>query len=74
MGIAKMGTNSLPADLQGKLSTELVRILREPAFGKRVEGFGMQVSTSSPQELAALIDRDIRLWGELVKSAGITAD
>ncbi|MFN0160871.1 MAG: Bug family tripartite tricarboxylate transporter substrate binding protein [Burkholderiales bacterium] len=69
-----LGPGGLPAEIQTRLNAEIVRILREPEFARRVEGFGMRVDPSTPQALGALIERDTARWAVLVKSAGVRAD
>ena len=41
---------------------------------KRLESWGVVASTSTPQEIAALIRKDLVLWRKVVKDAGITPD
>jgi len=69
-----LAPRGLPADLQSRLNDEIVRVLREPEFARRVEAFGMRVDPGTPQALGALIERDIERWGALVKRSGVRAD
>ena len=71
---AVLGPRGLPAEIQARLHAELVRIMREPEFERRVEAFGMRVATSSPADLTALIARDVAFWGDLVKRSGARVD
>ena len=69
-----LGPRGLSSDIQTRLNIEIVRVLREPDFARRVEAFGMRVDPSTPQALGELIERDIARWGALVRSSGARAD
>ncbi|MBL8377693.1 MAG: tripartite tricarboxylate transporter substrate binding protein [Burkholderiales bacterium] len=71
---AVLAPAGLAPEVQARLGTEIVRVLRDAEFARRVEGFGMRVDPGTPAELAALIERDIQRWGALVRSSGARAD
>jgi tripartite-type tricarboxylate transporter receptor subunit TctC len=64
-----------PAPIVNKLQAEMARILRLPdvraAF---VDQQGMTIIASSPNELAAHMQREIVKWREVVKATGARAD
>ena len=64
-----------PKDVVATLSREIVKALRMPEVKSKLETqFGMEVVGSSPEELAALMRKDIPRLGELVKKSGATAE
>lgn len=60
-----------PSAVVGKMNAELVRLLNAPATAKRFASLGLEPISSTPQEFAALIRREIPKWQKVVKSAGI---
>ena len=71
---AILAPRGLPPELLQRLNREIVSIMQQPEFGRRVEGFGMQVAPTTPEELAAMIDREITAWSEVVKASGAKPD
>lgn len=66
---------NLPAPIAQRLSTEIARILQSPDVkDKLANQFGMDVVAGSPAQLAALMQKEIPRWGELVRRSGATAD
>ena len=63
-----------PPEIVGRLNTEIVKILNEPAMRERLEGDGTTVVTSTPAEFAALVKADVARWAEIVKRTGIRVD
>lgn len=65
----------LPAPIALRLSTEINKILRTPEVkDKLTNQLGMEVAAGSPAELAALMQKEIPRWGELVRKSGATAN
>jgi tripartite-type tricarboxylate transporter receptor subunit TctC len=64
-----------PREVVAKLSEEIRKVLQQPDVKSKLEQqFGMEVVGGSPQELAALMQRDIPRLGALVKKTGATAE
>ena len=63
----------VPAPIVARLNTELRAILALPEVRAAVEKVGVDVSTSSPEQLYALMQRDYARWGAIVKKNHITA-
>ena len=64
-----------PRDVVQTLNREIVKALRTPEIKAKLETqFGMEVVGSSPEDLAALMKRDIPRLGALVKKTGATAE
>ena len=60
-----------PRPIVGKANAELVRLLKAPATAERFLSLGLEPLSSTPEEFAALIDREIPKWKKVVKAAGI---
>ena len=56
-----------PADLIGKLNADLKWALAQPDVKDRIEKLGIEVRTSTPEELRAVMRRDIELIEDLVR-------
>ncbi|HKC44414.1 MAG TPA: tripartite tricarboxylate transporter substrate binding protein [Burkholderiales bacterium] len=64
-----------PQPIVQRLNAEIVKILKTPEARERLGGaIGMELVGSSPQELTALMQREIPRWAELVKKSGATAN
>ena len=63
-----------PKDVVAKLSTEMVRILRQPDVVERLAGQGAEPVASSPEEFTAFIRSEIDKWAKLVKAANMKAE
>jgi tripartite-type tricarboxylate transporter receptor subunit TctC len=62
-----------PKPIVDRLNTEVVKILKTPDVRDKLVGTnGMEVIASSPQELTALMQREIPRWAELIKKSGAT--
>jgi tripartite-type tricarboxylate transporter receptor subunit TctC len=66
---------NLPAPIAQRLATEIHKILLTPEVkDKLTNQLGMDVVAGSPADLAALIQKEIPRWGELVRKSGATAN
>jgi tripartite-type tricarboxylate transporter receptor subunit TctC len=63
----------VPAPIVAKLNAELRSILALDAVKTSVEKVGVDVATSTPEELYALMKRDYARWGEVIRKNHITA-
>ncbi len=63
-----------PADLVAKLSAEAQRVARLPDINEKLVALGMEAVGTTPEALAALIKRELVLYGRVVKSRGIKAE
>jgi len=61
-----------PRPLLGKLQAEVARLLATPAVKERFSGQDAEMAGTSPEDFSRLIRSEIRLWGEVIRSAGIT--
>jgi tripartite-type tricarboxylate transporter receptor subunit TctC len=63
-----------PRAVVGKANAEIVRLLKSPATAERFSSLGLEPLSSTPEEFAALIGREIPKWQKVVKAAGIKAN
>jgi tripartite-type tricarboxylate transporter receptor subunit TctC len=57
-----------------RLNSELVKIMHSPELKERLAATGTEPLTSTPEEFAAYIKREIAKWGEVIRKAGVKAD
>jgi tripartite-type tricarboxylate transporter receptor subunit TctC len=64
-----------PKPIVDQLNAEIVKALQTPELKSKLETqFGMEVAGSTPAELGALTQKDIKQLGELVRKTGATAE
>jgi tripartite-type tricarboxylate transporter receptor subunit TctC len=63
-----------PAQIVGRMNTELVAALKRQDIRERVLAAGAEASPSTPEEFGALIRSEIIKWGEVVRASGAKAD
>ena len=64
-----------PQAIVQRLYAEIAKALKQPDVQAKLGGqLGMEVVGGSPEELAALMAREIPRWAALVKKSGATAN
>jgi len=64
-----------PKPIVQKLSTEIAKALKQPDVQAKLHGqLGMEIVGGSPEELAALMAKEIPRWAALVKKSGASAN
>ncbi len=63
-----------PKDVVERLNRELVNVLDTPEVREQLLASGMEPQPSTPEELAKYIDRELAVWGRVVKEADIKAE
>lgn len=63
-----------PNDIVQKLNSEIINILASPEMLARLEGLGLNVIGSTPEQLAALVRSDIERYVNVARQANIRAD
>ena len=64
-----------PKAIVQKLHEEIAKALKQPDVQAKLSGqLGMELVGGTPEELAALMAREIPRWGALVKKSGATAN
>ncbi len=61
-----------PPDIIRKLHADTVTALNDHATKQKLEGLGVVVRGSTPNELAAFLKAEMGKWGPVIKEAGIT--
>ena len=69
--LAPAGT---PRPIIDKINAEMNRAAANPEFVKHIEGIGLEIASSTPQEMGELIRTELARWTKVIKSAGIRAD
>ena len=69
--LAPRGT---PGAVISRLNRELVAVMQEPAVQEWMRSRGAEPVTSSPEEFAAYIRKDLAKWARVVKETGIIAE
>lgn len=60
-----------PTAVVQRLNAEVVKVLSEPEMVQRLASFNVQAQTSTPAQLAQLLDTDIERWTAVIQKAGI---
>ena len=63
-----------PRPIVSRLNSELGKIMHSPELKERLAATGTEPLTSTPEEFAAYIKREIAKWGEVIRKAGVKAD
>jgi tripartite-type tricarboxylate transporter receptor subunit TctC len=66
------GPAGMPPEIVKRINAALVRALADPAVKSGIEKGGYESISSTPEELAAMVKRDIGRWGRIIKEVGIT--
>lgn len=61
----------VPRPIIDKLNREVVELLQAPATRERYAPFGIEITTSTPDELGEQMRKDIPFWTKLIRDAGI---
>ena len=69
--LAPAGT---PKNVVTRLNTELVKIMHSAELKDKLAATGTEPLTSTPEEFAAYIQREIAKWGEVIRKAGVKVD
>jgi tripartite-type tricarboxylate transporter receptor subunit TctC len=69
--LAPAGT---PRPIIARLNAELVKVVHSPEVKERLAATGTEPRTSTPEEFADYIKREIAKWGDVIRKAGVKAD
>jgi len=64
------GPAGLPPEITRKLNAAMVKAISEPEVRAAIEKGGYESVSSSPEELGAMVRRDIERWGRIIKDIG----
>lgn len=68
---AIFGGPNVPAPIAKEISDKINLALKKPEVRDRLSSAGVEVQGSTPQELGARQQRDFKVWGDVIKKAGI---
>ena len=71
---ALIGPQKMPADVVDKLVKAQKAVGDDPAFQQRMTQGGYDLNITGPKPLADRIQRELKLWGGVVKTANIQVD
>ena len=63
-----------PQPIVRKAHAEVVKQLKSPEVSTRFAGAGVEPQTNTPEQFAALIQREVVTWGKVVKAANIKVE
>ena len=64
------GPANLPAEVTKKYNAAFVKALADPAVKAAIEKGGYESVSSTPEELGAMVKRDIERWSKVIKDIG----
>jgi tripartite-type tricarboxylate transporter receptor subunit TctC len=68
-----MAPAGMPKEIVDRMAGEFARALKDPQFVEHMQKAGVEPAADpSPAEFSAFIAKEIALWGEAVKIAGVT--
>jgi tripartite-type tricarboxylate transporter receptor subunit TctC len=68
------GPAGLPAPIVERLNTEIRAILASPPVRQRYNELTADAPDMTPAQYTAFIREELRVWGEVVRAAGITQE
>jgi len=63
-----------PKDIIGKLNAAAVHATKSPEFQKRMHDLGYNIIPGTPEDMARMIDAELKRWGPIVKASGAKVD
>lgn len=71
MVLAPAGT---PPEIVNRISAEIAKITRTPAFKERFDGQGVIPVGNTPEEATAFLRSEVAKWGKVIRDANVKAD
>jgi tripartite-type tricarboxylate transporter receptor subunit TctC len=66
-----MAPAGTPKEIVNKIASEMGRASKDPQFGARVQQYGSDPLSNTPEEFGALIAADLAVWSDVIKSTGL---
>ncbi|MEY4099104.1 MAG: hypothetical protein RL300_275 [Pseudomonadota bacterium] len=70
--VGLFGPAGMPVAITRRINQAVVKVVADPAIGQFMANAGMIPHTSTPEQLQAHIQDQIKLWGRWTKDAGLT--
>jgi tripartite-type tricarboxylate transporter receptor subunit TctC len=70
--VGLMAPAAIPKPIIAKLAAEFASAVRDPAFVKQLDKYGLEPLGLSPEESVKFLESDRKLWGEAVTLAGVS--
>lgn len=64
----------VPNDIVQRLNSEITRISQSPEMHKQIMEMGSEPMTGTPENMAAMVRAEAKMWGDLLKTKNITLD
>ena len=68
------GPAAMPPALVKKINLEIQKGLAKPEIAERMRRDGMIVDPMTPEQYSAFIEREVKVWGPVMKAAGLTVE
>jgi tripartite-type tricarboxylate transporter receptor subunit TctC len=72
--LALLAPPGTPRDIVLKINSEVTRVLSTPESKKLMSQAGVDVATSTPEELTRLLQSELDRWGKVVRETGATVN
>jgi tripartite-type tricarboxylate transporter receptor subunit TctC len=66
-----LGPSGTPKAVTDKLNGEMKKALETPALREKLDKIGVQTMPMSPEDFGALINTELKIYGDFVKKAGL---
>lgn len=63
-----------PPEILAQVSRDVNEIIADPALQERFRAYDFRLHGSTPEAFAVEIQRQYKLWGEMIREAGVTAE
>jgi tripartite-type tricarboxylate transporter receptor subunit TctC len=63
-----------PKDVIGRLNAAAVQATKSPEFIKRMTGLGYNIIPGTPEDMAKMLEGELKRWGPIVKASGAKVD
>jgi tripartite-type tricarboxylate transporter receptor subunit TctC len=63
-----------PKDIIGRLNAAALQATRAPEFVKRMHDLGYNIIPGSPEDMARMVQDELKRWGPIVKASGAKVD
>ena len=63
-----------PKDIIAKLNAAAVQATKSPEFVKRMNDLGYNIIPGTPEDMARMIQDELKRWGPIVKASGAKVD